>query len=199
MKKTTAALMLITVLLLSACGNYQFKPSINYEIADFTATDHRGDTVTLESLKGQPWLTMFIFTNCNSICSPMTYNMKLVQDELVKLGVEDYKIVPFSIDPAIDTPEALTNYLARHEPADEAKWQILTGYDQKFIEQLAMNSFKTLVKKSENDDQVLHMNTFYLVDENGVAVKSYDGYSQTEGGVKHETIAADLKALLEKN
>lgn len=198
MKKLLAIGILAAVLLLSACGNYEFKQSIEYEVASFTATDHRGETVTLDSLKGQPWLTMFIFTNCTSICSPMTYNMKLIQDELVKLGVEDYKIVPFSIDPENDTPEALTKYLTRHEPADESKWHMLTGYDQKFIEQLGMNSFKTLIKKSEGNDQVLHMNTFYLVDENGVAVKDYSGISETEDGVPYATIAADLKALLEK-
>lgn len=198
MKKSFAATIAALVLLLSACGNYQFKPSISYEISDFTATDHRGDTVTLDSLKGEPWLTMFIFTNCTTICSPMTYNMKLIQDELVKLGVEDYKIVPFSIDPQNDTPEALTKYLTRHTPADESKWHMLTGYDQKFIEQFGMNSFKTLIKKTENNDQVLHFNTFYLVDENGIAVKDYSGYSETEDGVPYATIAADLKTLLEK-
>ncbi|MER2106034.1 MAG: SCO family protein [Solibacillus sp.] len=198
MKKTTFASILALVLLLSACGNYQFKPSISYEVSSFTATDHRGETVTRDSLKGEPWLTLFIFTKCTSTCSPMTYNMKLVQDELVKLGVEDYKIVPFSIDPQNDTPEELTKYLDRHEPADASKWHMLTGYDQTFIEQFGLNSFKTLIKKSESSDQVLHMSKFYLVDENGIAVKDYDGYSQTEGGVPYATIAADLKALLDK-
>lgn len=200
MKKKSAGLVVVLILamVLSACGNYQFKPTINYEIGNFTATDHRGETVTLDSLKGEPWLTMFIFTNCITTCSPMTYNMKLIQDELMKLGVENYKLVPFSIDPELDTPEVLTTYLTRHSPADESKWHLLTGYDQKFIEQYALNSFKSLVKKVDGQDQVMHMNWMYLIDENGVAVKDYSGYSEKADGVPYETIAMDLKTLLDK-
>ena len=190
--------MLVVTTVLSACSNYQFKPTTSFEISDFTTTDHRSEEVTLESLKGEPWLAMFIFTNCTSICSPMTYNMTLIQDELIKKGVEDYKIVAFSIDPAYDTPERLTEYLQRHGAPDESKWHMLTGYDQKFIEQFAAGSFKTLVKSSDKTDQVTHANTFYLVDEEGIAVKNYTGYSSTEGGVPYETIATDVEALIKE-
>lgn len=197
-KSLALAMLLIVATVLSACSNYQFKPTTNYEISNFTAMDQRGEEVTLDSLKGKPWLAMFIFTNCTSICSPMTYNMKLVQDELVKKGVEDYNIVAFSIDPAYDTPEELTKYLERHSAPDESKWHMLTGYDQTFIEQFAANSFKSLVKADPNSDQVIHANTFYLVDEKGIAVKNYTGYSQSEDGVPYDTIVTDLESLIEE-
>ncbi|MEK4628385.1 MAG: SCO family protein [Solibacillus sp.] len=198
-KKSIALIMLLLMAtVLSACSNYQFKPTTSYEISDFTMTDHRGDEVTLESLKGEPWLAMFIFTNCTTICSPMTHNMTLIQEQLVEKGIEDYKIVAFSIDPDYDTPERLTEYLARHNAPDESKWHFLTGYDQKFIEQFAANSFKSLVKAIEGDDQVMHANTFFLVDEKGIAVKNYTGYSQTEDGVAYDTIAVDLQSLIEE-
>ena len=189
-------LMLVVATILSACSNYEFKPTTNYEISDFTMTDQRGEEVTLESLKGEPWLAMFMFTNCTTICSPMTYNMKLIQEQLIEKGIEDYKIVAFSVDPDYDTPERLTEYLARHNAPDESKWHMLTGYDQSFIEQFAVNSFKALVKSIEGDDQVIHANTFYLVDEKGVAVKNYSGYSTTEDGVPYDTIVTDLESLI---
>lgn len=200
MKKKSFALLVILVIatLISGCSNYQFKATTNYEISDFTVTDHRGEEVTLESLKGKPWLAMFIFTNCRTICSPMTYNMKLIQDELVEKGIEDYNIVAFSVDPNYDTPEKLTEYLERHSVADESKWHLLTGYDQSFIEQFAVGSFKALVKAVEGDDQVIHANTFYLVDEKGVAVKNYTGYSSDEDGVPYDTIVTDLESLIEE-
>jgi len=141
---------------------------------------------------------MFVFTNCTTICSPMTYNMTEIQNELVERGVEDYNIVAFSVDPANDTPEVLTNYLSRYTLADESKWHLVTGYDQKFIEQFAVGSFKSLVKAIEGDDQVMHANTFYLVDEQGIAVKNYTGYSQTEDGVPFDTIAVDMESLIEE-
>ena len=194
MKKKSFALLVVLVMatLISGCSNYQFKATTNYEISDFTMTDHRGEEVTLDSLKGKPWLAMFIFTNCKTICSPMTYNMKLIQDELVEKGVEDYNIVAFSVDPDYDTPEKLTEYLERHSVADESKWHLLTGYEQSFIEQFSVGSFKALVKAVEGDDQVIHANTFYLVDEKGIAVKNYTGYSSDEDGVPYDTIVTDF-------
>lgn len=200
MKKKSFALLVVLVIatLISGCSNYQFKATTNYEISDFTVTDHRGEEVTLESLKGKPWLAMFIFTNCRTICSPMTYNMKLIQDELVEKGVEDYNIVAFSVDPNYDTPEKLTEYLERHSVADESKWHLLTGYEQSFIEQFSVGSFKALVKAVEGDDQVIHANTFYLVDEKGIAVKNYTGYSSDEDGVPYDTIVTDLESLIEE-
>jgi protein SCO1 len=200
MKKKSFALLVVLVIatVISGCSNYQFKATTNYEISDFTMTDHRGDEVTLDSLKGKPWLAMFIFTNCKTICSPMTYNMKLIQDELVEKGIEDYQIVAFSVDPNYDTPQKLTEYLERHSVADESKWHLLTGYDQTFIEQFAVGSFKALVKAVEGDDQIIHANTFYLVDENGVAVKNYTGYSSDEDGVPYDTIVTDLESLIDE-
>ena len=198
MKKKSLGLIVLLVLatVLGACSNYQFKPTTSYEIQDFTHTDHRGDTVSLDDLKGKPWLAMFIFTNCTTICSPMTYNMTEIQQQLVDRGIEDYNIVAFSVDPDYDTPEVLTEYLSRYTVPDESKWHLMTGYDQTYMEQFAAKSFKSLVKAIEGDDQVMHANTFYLVDEQGVAVKNYTGYSQTDGGVPFDTIAIDMETLI---
>ncbi|MEK4229377.1 SCO family protein [Solibacillus sp. FSL H8-0538] len=200
MRKKSVGLivLMLMAIVLSACSNYQFKPTTSYEIQDFTVTDHRGEEVSLESLKGKPWLAMFIFTNCTTICSPMTYNMTEIQKELIDRDVEDYNIVAFSVDPANDTPEVLTEYLSRYTVPDESKWHLLTGYDQKFIEQFSVKSFKSLVRAIEGDDQVMHANTFFLVDEQGVAVKNYTGYSQTDDGVPFDTIAVDMESLIEE-
>ena len=200
MKKRLVGLvaLLFIATIVSACSNYKFKPSTSYEINDFEMTNHRGEKVTLESLKGKPWIAMFIFTNCTTICSPMTVNMGKIQEELIDRGVEDYNIVAFSVDPQNDTPEALTDYLNFIGVPDESKWHMLTGYDQKFIEQFAEKSFKTLVKMPTNSDQVLHANTFHLVDEKGIIVKNYTGYSETEGGVSYDTIALDMQTLIEE-
>lgn len=92
-KKIVFALMLLAATVLTACSNYQFKPTTNFEISGFTMTDHRNDEVTLESLKGEPWLAMFIFTSCTTICSPMTMNMTRVQDHLEK---KVWKIIKLS-------------------------------------------------------------------------------------------------------
>lgn len=188
----------IVATILGACSNYKFKATTKYEIEDFETISHRGETVTLESLKGKPWLAMFIFTSCTTVCQPMTFNMSEIQKELIKRDVEDYNIVAFSVDPAIDTPEKLSEYFGYFEVPDESKWQLLTGYHQSFIEQLALHSFKALVKKPEEGDQVMHGTTFYLVDENGIAVKNYSGLSQDTQEVPYQTIAMDMEALIKE-
>lgn len=190
--------LMLMAIIVSACSNYQFKPTTSYEIEEFSVTDHRGGEVSLESLKGKPWLAMFIFTNCTTVCSPMTYNMTEIQQALIDRGVEDYNIVAFSVDPANDTPEVLSEYLSRYSVPDESKWHLLTNYDQSFIEQFAAKSFKSYVKSMEGEDQVAHANTFYLVDEQGIAVKNYTGYSPTEEEVPFDTIAIDMESLIEE-
>ena len=62
------------------------------------------------------------------------------------------------------------------------------------MEQFARDSFKSLVKIDPKSDQVLHGTSYFLVDQNGIVVKSYDGYQD----VPKEEIAADMKALIEQ-
>lgn len=186
--------ILFLSVVLSACSNYKFKADTEYVINDFTVTNHKGEEVTLESLKGKPWLAMFIFTNCTTICQPMTFNMTEIQTNLEDRGVEDYNIVGFSVDPANDSPEVLSNYLSHFTVPDESKWNLVTGYDQKWIEQFALNSFKSLVKMPTEGDQVVHGSTFYLVDEKGVAVKNYPGSED----VPYDTIAIDIETLIDE-
>lgn len=193
MKKKNIMLVMILALssILAACGSYKFEPEMNIEVQDFSVTNQLNEKVNLENFKGKPWLAMFIFTNCNTICPPMTFNMTDVQKALKDKGLEDYQIVAFSVDPEVDKPDVLTNYLKTYSVADESKWQLLTGYDQKFIEQFAMKSFNSHVKNDPNSDQVIHMGRYYLVNADGTVVKDYDGITD----VPVDTIVADIKAL----
>ena len=113
----TAALMV--TMLLGACSNYQFKATTNFELDNFNVQDHRSNPISLDDLKGEPWLAMFIFTNCPDICPPMTYNMKMIQDELIEKGIEDYKIVAFTVDPARDSADVLKTYIDNYGVTDE--------------------------------------------------------------------------------
>ncbi len=184
--------------IISACSNYKFEATTEYEIENFETTDHRNEAVSLESLKGKPWLAMFIFTSCTTVCQPMTNNMSEIQKEFIERDIEDYNIIAFTVDPTIDTPERLSEYFSYFEIPDESKWHLVTGYDQTYIEQFALNNFKALVKKPEEGDQVMHGTTFYLVDENGVAVKDYSGLSDGDQQVAFDTIAIDMETLIEE-
>jgi len=187
-------LLVISALALTGCNSNKFKAETDWEVESFSHQSQRGEEVSLESLKGKVWLATFIFTNCEDVCPPMTMNLTMVQDELIELGVEDYKIVEFSVDPEVDTPEIMAEYLAKFNPPDESKWELLTGYAPTYIEQFARNSFKAIVKDDPGSDQVIHGISFYLVDQNGVVVKSYNGYED----VPKEEIATDMQALIKQ-
>jgi len=191
--------LLALVIVLSACGNAKFKADYSLEMQDFEHINQRGETVSLDSLKGKPWLGMYIFTNCNSVCPPMTFNMTQVQEKLKKKGIEDYNIVAFSVDPEVDTPEVLADYLARYTVPDESKWNLLTGYSQSYIEQYAVKSTKLLVKDDPNSDQVIHGIQFFLVDKDGILVKQYDGYAKDTNDVPIDTIVSDLETYIDEN
>ncbi|EGA90175.1 hypothetical protein GPDM_06505 [Planococcus donghaensis MPA1U2] len=179
--------LLSLVLLLSACGSAT--------IDDFSYTDQRGEPVSLEDLKGTPWLATFVFTNCNTVCPPMTFNLSDIQEELEADGLSDYKIVAFSVDPVVDTPETLQNYLAQYSVPDESKWHLLTGYTQDEIAEFAKDNFKSFVRNDPESDQVIHGTNFYLVDQEGVVVNNYDGYDS----VPVEDIKNDLRGLIEEH
>lgn len=183
--------LICIILILTSCSNYKIKETMNVDVQDFSHTDQNGNKITLAEFTGTPWLAMFIFTNCETICSPMTLNMTKIQEALEKEGVENYKIVTFSVDSTVDTPERLKKYIERYSVIDSSKWFLITGYTQKYIEQFAKESFQSLVLNDPNSDQVVHMSQFYLVSPEGTVIKSYSGTND----VPVDTIVADLKSL----
>ncbi len=180
----------LILLALTACGGSNFEGDFSYEVKDFTYVNQDGEKVSLDDLKGKPWLADFVFTNCNTVCPPMTANMSRIQEKLKEENI-DMQIVSFSVDPENDTPETLKEFGDKFD-ADYSSWDFLTGYEQEEIVTLARKSFKTLVQNDPSSDQVIHGTSFYLVDQEGNAVKSYDGLD-----TPYEEIIDDAKAITE--
>lgn len=188
------------LLILSACSS-EFKEDYKLKIEPFAFTNHHEEEVTLEDLKGDVWLAQFVFTNCTSVCGPMMHNMAELQDALIAENVEDYKIVSFSVDPAVDTPAALKKYLETFAPSDESKWEMLTGYRQQEIIDIAKKSFATIVVPArEGDNQVTHATYFLLVNQEGETVKLYNGVGDPDNpfDTQIDGIVKDMKALIKK-
>lgn len=164
--------LIIFVLLLTSCGEGIIDP-LNWELTNFSATTEEGNDINLSDLEGKVWVVDFIFTNCATICPPMTANMTKLQG-MIKEKRLDVDIVSFSVDPTVDTPEKLKDYVMKFN-GDLTNWHLLTGYSQEFIEEYAMKNFKTIVKKPDTDNQVIHGTSFFLIDQNGNVLKSYDG------------------------
>ena len=178
-------------LILAACGGNKVETTMSEPVGDFEATTQDGDTLTRDDLKGQWWVADFVFTNCTTVCPPMTRNKKILQDRLQEAGVENVHLVSFSVDPDRDTPEVLTEYANQHG-ADLSTWTFLTGYDFETIQELSMDSFKSPVQPPpEGDDQVGHGTSFFLVDPEGTIIKNYSGREVDQ----MNQIVDDIKSL----
>ncbi|RAZ75567.1 SCO family protein [Planococcus halotolerans] len=188
MKTKWFTLLIMVSLFLAGCGQ-EIKDPVSWEVEDFTFTNQDNEEVSLADLQGEVWLADFVFTNCTTVCLPMMANMTELQDQLKQEGL-DVRIVSFSVDPTVDTPEVLKSY-AENYGADLSSWDLLTGYSPEKIDAFAMKSFQSVARKPANEDQVVHGTSFYLVDQEGVVRKFYDGINPPT-----EEIISDIEILL---
>ncbi len=179
--------ILVFLILLSGCSSI---PKEGSPIQDFAYTNQDGEPFGLEDLKGKVWVADFVFTNCATVCPPMSSNISQLQQMVKEKGIKDVHFVSFSVDPDVDKPEVLKKYYQDGFNADFSTWHFLTGYTQQEIEQFALENFKTHVKKPRDDNQVIHGVDFYLVNKKGEVIKDYPGYSD----VPFEQMVKDIKA-----
>src|SRR5699024_5225501 len=92
------------ILVLAACGE-KVETNMESEVADFEFTNQDGEDFSNKDLEGKWWVADFIFTNCETVCIPMTSNMVNLQQNLKEENVENVELVSFSVEPDRDTPE----------------------------------------------------------------------------------------------
>jgi protein SCO1/2 len=133
-------------------------------LPDFSLTNQDNLPYGTAQLEGRPWIADFIFTKCPGRCPKLTYEMSRIQTELRGRGWDDVMLVSISVDPANDTPEALTEYAARHSAKLDG-WQFLTG-TRDSIWSLSVEGFKLPVQEVEDTSAgpILHSNRFVLAD-----------------------------------
>lgn len=169
--------MLVFVLIATGCnafgGGSERSKGLNWQVSDFNYINQDGEALGRSDLEGQVWLADFIFTNCETVCPPMTAQMANIQKAMKEQGLNT-PILSFSVDPEADSPEKLKEFGEKFD-ADFSHWHFLTGYTQDEIITFAKESFKTLVQDDPSSDQVVHGTSFYLVDGTGTVIKKYDG------------------------
>ncbi|WP_339228957.1 SCO family protein [Oceanobacillus sp. FSL K6-2867] len=193
MKKILRLNILLLAFILIGCSSEAIETNMSEKVDDFHFTTQDNESLSLKDLEGKWWIADFIFTNCTTVCLPMTANMAELQSRINAQNL-DVQLVSFSVDPDYDTPEVLKEYGNSYQ-ADFENWSFLTGYDFQTIKELSIKSFKNLVKEPlEGDDQVMHGTRFFLVNPDGEVIKGYDGISSSEIDV----IVEDLMAVTAK-
>lgn len=185
-------LVLALSLFLVGCGEV-IETNMNEDIPEFEFTTQENETLKLDDLKGKYWVADMIFTNCTTVCLPMTANMKTLQDKMDDEGIDDVELVSFTVDPDYDTPEILKEYGENYD-VDFSNWTFLTGYDFDTIKEISIKSFKSILAEApEGTDQVTHGIRFYLINPDGKVIKNYDGTDSAN----MDTIMNDLKKVTE--
>jgi len=89
-------------------------------------TDANARAVTLGSFRGSPVLLVLFYGTCDSVCPVIVRDLQKVEALLPEADRARTKFVLVTIDPAVDTPERLHEYAAKHG-LDPARWSLLHG------------------------------------------------------------------------
>lgn len=159
------------------------------QVTDFRLTNQLGAPVTLDSLRGRPWVGNVIFTRCPGPCASLTGLMSAIQADLADLP--EIRLVSLTSDPGFDTPEVLRRYGGKFE-ADPARWWFLTGPKAE-IQRVAVEDLllvvveKTPEQRTVPEDLFIHSTLLVVVDGEGRLRASVEGL---EPGAREEVVAA---------
>src|SRR6516225_7198554 len=167
---------------LSACDPHHDLPFLG-QVPAFEMTAQDGKPFRSESLANHVWVADFIFTNCPGPCPRMSSQMRQVQ---TALAVNDVRLVSFTIDPARDTPEALSAYALRYT-ARPGIWYFLTGP----VESLR-HLDRDVFHLGDIDGTLQHSTRFVLMDRKS----RVRGYYLTSEPDAIDRLISDAKSLL---
>ncbi|CAM4443936.1 protein SCO1/2 [Paenibacillus endophyticus] len=139
---------------------------------DFTLEQLDGSDFELKDNQGKVMLIEFMFTSCPDICPATTYNMVLLQDELIKQDSFGSKVqlVAITFDPNTDTPEVFQSY-AKRMGIDQSGWRLLRGDEAYTIEKA--KEYGIGIQKLDNNQYVHTVTSLMLVDANQQIRKIY--------------------------
>lgn len=140
---------------------------------EFTLTTQAGTPLRSADLRGKVLLVSFIFTTCSGSCPATTHRMAQVQQELKARGFlkkDQVRLLSISLDPARDTPQALSNYMKLYD-VEAASWSFLTGS----VDEVAkvVKDWGMWARPAANG-QLDHPSRIYLVDRQGRVREIYN-------------------------
>ncbi len=159
----------------------------------FTLTNQLNAAVSVQSLKGTPWVANIFFTRCPSICVQMTERMREIQE--ASEGLEPLNLVSISTDPDHDQPDILARY-AKRFGGDNERWSFLTGEKSEVARAIQKELLLAVKENPEGSrqselDLYTHSSLIILVD----AESRIRGTYESMGTNVVQSIVADLKKL----
>lgn len=169
-------------------------PPVLGRMEAFSLYDQRGKTFQLDDLDGQIWIADFIFTGCQAACPMLTSKMRALQKHVEEreraVGHRlPIRLISFSVDPEVDTPDKLATYAAKWG-ADQERWFFLTGPLTE-VDRAVTRGLKIPFEKGGADTSafdVMHGEHFVIVD----GQRRIRGYFETDPAGM-----ANLKVVIE--
>ena len=128
--QTISAFALILALLFPACSSPEPTATPGYSIPapDWEFTNHKGETLSSDGLKGKAYVANFTWTNCRDTCPTLSLQMALLRDRLEEEGLlgGEVVLVSMSFDHERDDQERLSEYAHLFGAKGDA-WHFLTG------------------------------------------------------------------------
>lgn len=145
-------------------------------VEDFTFTERGGEEVSLEDLLGTPWVAVPFFRGCTGPCPSLTSDLHTTFQE--RLAGSPVRVVSFTLDASVDTPEALDEY-AKTYGIDSDRWLFLTGDDKAELQRFVRESLKVPVSESEEagieyGQSITHGTRLPVIDAEGFIAGWYE-------------------------
>jgi protein SCO1/2 len=177
-------------------------------VPDFSLIDRSGRKIGRGELLGKVWVVDLIYTRCPDTCPLQSAEMARLQADLA--GETDVRLVSITVDPARDTPQALSRYANRFK-ADAGRWLFLTG-DKGAIYRFAQEGLHLPLLDPRNSgraagspsatsrrriggDGLLHSSRFVLIDREA----RIRGYYESRDAESLRQLRKDVKPLLGKD
>jgi protein SCO1/2 len=160
-----AGLVALTILALASCSRESLVGTDlgGQQAPDFTLIDgSRGDRVTLSALRGRVVLITFLYTQCPDTC-PLTAAKIHAARDVLGSRANDISFLAISVDPAHDTPNAIREFLDKHQLAGQLRYLIADGASLAAV----WRNYSIDVRPGEAG--VIHLDAIVLVDRLGRA------------------------------
>ena len=160
MKFLTAALILLGSNTFSASPGDDSKSIIQLEQK---WTSHQNKIYSLQDLGGLPAVVTMTFASCPGACPLMVSDIKSFDRLLSKKEKKKIKFIAFSIDPARDTPAALTEFYKKMKL--NSRWHLMTSDADQVREMAAVLGFSY---KDIGGGDFTHSTSLFLLSADGV-------------------------------
>jgi protein SCO1/2 len=128
----------------------------------FRLTDHRGVSVGLEDLRGQPVVLAFLYTGCQDVCRLTGAGLRQTA-ELLGDDAGRVRLLAISVDPTGDDPAAVRRYLARYALAERMLY--LTGPAEALPP--VWQRYHLFVNTARSEGLEAHTDALFVLDRNG--------------------------------